>query len=241
MRWVGLFFLLVGFSSCTTSGTPAVHVPPAPADRVALVRPVAEQAARDHGVPVELVLGVIRVESSFNPRARSSVGACGLMQLMPQTARSLARRLGREDYDVYDPEFNVQAGTAYLAFLLKMFQGDLHLALAGYNSGPYRVLRWAKEGRSLPPYSRRYVAAVLSARSAFAKGQGAAEKPAATRAADRPATPRSLKEDNTHLDRQGLSDLVRQQKERYGHRPDVPLPEDQLPEDQLPEDQSPEN
>jgi hypothetical protein len=175
------------------------------ADVVALV----DQAAGRHGVPRELVLGVIQVESGFDPRSRSSVGASGLMQLMPRTAESLARRLGRERYDIDDPEFNIEAGTAYLAYLMRRF-GDVQLALAAYNAGPARVGRVVAEGRELSAGARRYVAAVLAARDAFARG-------------DSPRA-RSFTA-NVELDRSGLRRLLRQQQERYGERPDEALPE----------------
>lgn len=166
---------------------------------------LARAAAQRHHVDPTLVLGVIHVESRFNPRARSHVGARGLMQLMPGTAASLAKRLQWPDADPTDPAFNVEAGTYYLAYLLRRFDGDESLALAAYNTGPARVKRWQKRGRSLPAYSRRYVAAVQRARARF--GVGAAPKV----------------EPEEH-DRAGLRRLLRQQL--YGERPDEPLAQD---------------
>jgi hypothetical protein len=131
------------------------------------VRPIAAAAAAEHGVPLDLVLGVIQIESSFRPQARSHAGAAGLMQLMPRTAASLARRLGLDRYRIDDPEFNVSAGTLYLALLLEQFDDDVRLALASYNTGPARVMRWRRAGRDLAPPVARYVAAVQRARQRF--------------------------------------------------------------------------
>ena len=101
----------------------------------------------------DLVRAVVRVESSFNPHARSRKGAMGLMQLMPATANSL------DVDDPYDPEQNLRGGTTYLRRMLDRFGGDLELALAGYNAGPEAVDRY----RGLPPYpeTHAYVDRVL--------------------------------------------------------------------------------
>lgn len=163
---------------------------------------VRREAAR-HGVDPALVRGVIQVESGFRPDARSSVGARGLMQLMPRTAASLAKKLGWEHYDLEDPAFNVAAGTAYLAYLLKRFDGDKRLALAAYHTGPARVSRWVARGTPLPQYSRRYIRAVLRARQQLATIERLPLK--------QPA----------ELDRSGLRTLLRQKL--YGPRADEPL------------------
>ena len=197
-------------ASCAAAPSRPSRVPRAStpaADVVALV----DQAAGRHGVPRELVLGVIQVESGFDPRSRSSVGASGLMQLMPRTAESLARRLGRERYDVDDPEFNIEAGTAYLAYLMRRFDDNVELALAAYNAGPARVGRVVAEGRALSSGARRYVGAVLAARDAFARG----DSPRARRLTA-----------SAELDRGGLRQLLRQQQEKYGDRPDEAVPEE---------------
>jgi soluble lytic murein transglycosylase-like protein len=108
-------------------------------------------AARANGLPPSLVAGIIRQESAFDPRATSPVGASGLMQLMPPTAREMASRLDvRYPEDgLYDPEFSIELGSAYVKQLLRMFDGNVELALAGYNGGPNRILRlWNEAGPS---------------------------------------------------------------------------------------------
>lgn len=92
-----------------------------------------------------LVAAVVREESSFNPQARSSVGARGLMQLMPDTARQLAKGRGLPAGDdmLTAPGANLALGSAYLAGLMKEF-GDPRLAVAAYNAGPARVREWWK-------------------------------------------------------------------------------------------------
>jgi soluble lytic murein transglycosylase len=102
----------------------------------------------EQGVPAWLVAGVIRQESAFNPRATSHAGARGLMQLMPDTARETARRLGipYRTEDLYDPQVSLRLGTAYLRELIDDFHGNWELALAGYNGGPNRISRLWQAG-----------------------------------------------------------------------------------------------
>jgi soluble lytic murein transglycosylase-like protein len=82
-------------------------------------------------------------ESSFKKFALSHKGARGLMQLMPATAARLGVR------DIFDPRQNIEGGVKYMRILLNMFDGDVRLALAGYNAGEGAVLKY---GRSVPPY-----------------------------------------------------------------------------------------
>ena len=103
---------------------------------------IAVNAAR-HQVDPLLVYLVMQQESGFNYRAVSSAGARGLMQLMPGTARQLGVR------NIHDPVENVEAGTRYLKSLIQRFNGDIHLALAGYNAGEEAVVRY---GYRVPPY-----------------------------------------------------------------------------------------
>ena len=206
-----------GGSGCATSlpAEPprAAARPPAPppAERVEPVLALVESAAQRHGLEVALVLAVIQIESGFNPQTRSSAGAVGLMQLMPRTAAALARRLGREGAAIDDPGFNVEAGCLYLELLRERFGGDLELALAAYNTGPYRVAGWRAAGRPLSEGTRRYVDAVLAARRVFAEGGSRLAAARAARAS-RPPEP----------DRSGLRALLRRQAERYPDEPPAP-------------------
>jgi soluble lytic murein transglycosylase len=107
-------------------------------------------AAQRAAVDPYLVAAVVREESSFHPQARSRVGARGLMQLMPETARPMARARGLpfNNGDLLDdPGANLEMGTAFLARLLREF-GDPRLATAAYNAGPGRVREWWGARRS---------------------------------------------------------------------------------------------
>ncbi|MFY9821543.1 MAG: transglycosylase SLT domain-containing protein [Thermoanaerobaculia bacterium] len=105
--------------------------------------------ARSAGVPANLVAGIIRQESAFDPRATSPVGARGLMQLMPPTAREMAQEAGvpYRPGQLYDPDLSVRLGTLYVKELLADFDGNVELALASYNGGPNRIKRlWQESG-----------------------------------------------------------------------------------------------
>ncbi len=108
--------------------------------------------AKSYGVDPELVKAVIQIESSRNYRALSNKGAIGLMQLIPDTAS----RFGVSD--PWDPRQNIKGGVKYLRFLLAYFEGNVDLALAGYNAGEHAVDRHG----GIPPYkeTRRYVVKV---------------------------------------------------------------------------------
>jgi hypothetical protein len=111
-------------------------------------------AAATHNVSTQLVRAVIQVESDFDSLARSSKGAQGLMQLMPDTARQLGVS------NAFDPRQNIFAGVRYLRILLDMFQGDVALATAAYNGGASNVQRYG----GIPPFkeTRNYVAKIQS-------------------------------------------------------------------------------
>ena len=99
-------------------------------------------ASRTHGVDPRLVAAVAHRESRFNANAVSPVGACGIMQLMPSTARYLGVN------NIFDSRENVFAGARYLRTLLDAFHGDLDLTLAAYNAGPGAVRKF----NGVPPY-----------------------------------------------------------------------------------------
>lgn len=109
-------------------------------------------AAAQFGVDEAIVRAIIHAESAYNPNALSRVGAQGLMQLMPATAR----RFGVAN--PFDAAQNIRGGVQYLAWLLKRFNGDLTLAAAGYNAGEGAVDKY----KGVPPYSetQRYVVRV---------------------------------------------------------------------------------
>ena len=90
-----------------------------------------------------LVLSITRQESSFDPNARSGVGARGMMQLMPATAQAVARRSGLGWGSLEDPDFNMKVGSVYLGQLVGQFSGSYVMAAAAYNAGPSRPTQWA--------------------------------------------------------------------------------------------------
>ncbi len=113
---------------------------------------VARQAAV-HDLSPYLILSLIRQESVFNPRAVSRVGARGLMQLMPATARSVARQTGIKRLrlrQLFDPQTNITLGTHYFAAQLRHFDNNPVFALAAYNAGPHRIRKWRQRWPTLP-------------------------------------------------------------------------------------------
>ncbi|MCP4131521.1 MAG: transglycosylase SLT domain-containing protein [bacterium] len=92
-----------------------------------------------------IIYSVIKAESLFNHRAVSSAKAVGLMQLMPATARGIAKELKIKDYDLKNPCHSIYFGTKYIAWLKKYFKGDFELMVAGYNAGAGNVNKWKKK------------------------------------------------------------------------------------------------
>jgi soluble lytic murein transglycosylase len=130
--------------------------------------------ARAYGVDPFLLAAVMKTESNFNSRAVSERGARGLMQIMPDTGRWVARQLGESSFQpdrLFEPETSIKYGAWYLADLEKEFQGDTILILAAYNGGRGNVKDWLTSknltvGKSsidqIPfPETRHYVKKVL--------------------------------------------------------------------------------
>ena len=124
---------------------------PAFAGSPGIYQDMARAAARRHGVPEDLFLRLVRTESNFRPTAKSTKGAIGLAQLMPQTARLLG-------VNPHDPRQNLEGGARYLSQQYRKF-GDWRLALAAYNAGPKAVEQY----KGVPPYreTQHYVKAIL--------------------------------------------------------------------------------
>lgn len=139
-------------------------------------RNIFQRQARKLGVDEATLFAIARQESAFYEQARSPVGAGGLMQLMPATARETARKHGISDYqnpaDVYRAEVNVQLGSSYFKELLERYDNNRIPAIAAYNAGPSRINRWLNDSGSRPmdvwveniPYreTRGYVQNVLA-------------------------------------------------------------------------------
>lgn len=106
-----------------------------------------EKYSEEFGVDQSLVYAIIKCESGFEPGAKSSAGAVGLMQLTEETFNDVRKMVGDgEEYtfseDATDPEINVKYGTRYLKFLLEFFDGDKVAAIAAYNAGMGNVQEW---------------------------------------------------------------------------------------------------
>ena len=109
--------------------------------------PVARLGTTPLPVPRELALAIARRESEFDPSVTSGAGARGLMQLMPATAKAVARDLKiryEKDRLLSDPMYNARLGSAYLDELMEIFDGNFVMVSAGYNAGPGRPIRWMK-------------------------------------------------------------------------------------------------
>jgi soluble lytic murein transglycosylase len=135
---------------------------------------VQNNASREDIDPA-IIFGLIRQESMLDKKARSAAGARGLMQIMPETARHIARNLNepwREESSLFNPDVNIKFGTFYYKQLLNRFDGHFALATAAYNAGPNRVVKWLPNDMQVPadvwietiPYkeTRKYVASVMA-------------------------------------------------------------------------------
>jgi soluble lytic murein transglycosylase len=146
--------------------------------------------ARNQGIDLAWVYGIVRQESLFMADARSRSGALGLMQLMPASGRMVARQLGLKigsNQDILDVNTNISLGTTYLRQMLERFDGNYMLATAAYNAGPGRAKRWSAERGCLPadvwveliPFSetRTYVRRVLFYTAVFENQLGQQQHP----------------------------------------------------------------
>ena len=109
-------------------------------------RNLMKPAAKDQAIDEAWVYGITRQESRFVYSARSNVGASGLMQLMPATAKWAAKRVGIDDYNnsmIHELDTNIALGTYYLRYTLDLFNGQEVMATAAYNAGPSRAKKWA--------------------------------------------------------------------------------------------------
>ena len=137
-------------------------------------------------LPVSFMLAIARQESAMEAKARSSADARGLMQLLPSTARLVARRAKQktpQTADLYDPGTNIALGSYHLAWLMQRYDQQSPIAIAAYNAGEHRADRWIKEAKDMPmdvwieriPFreTRNYVKNVLAFRHVYANRIGA--------------------------------------------------------------------
>ena len=141
---------------------------------------LVKRYAAQYKLPPELLLAVMRTESTFNPQALSPARAMGLMQIIPATAQKIAAAMGEDtshSHAIDDPDVNVRYGAWYLSKLIEKFHGQLPLAIAAYNGGPHNVQSWLNRAEDLPwdefiesiefVETRNYVKKVLRAQAMY--------------------------------------------------------------------------
>lgn len=134
-----------------------------------------EKYSDKYAIPKDFVCGVIWTESRFNEKAKSGAGARGLMQIMPETGKWIAKKLEMSDFGedmLFDPEINIEMGCWYLSYLSRKFEGDELKIMAGYNAGPGNVEKWQKEGKFehsdiVFPETQKYVKRVDHAKKIY--------------------------------------------------------------------------
>jgi soluble lytic murein transglycosylase len=119
------------------------------------------------GVRPNLICAIIFSESHFNPKAGSSAGAQGLMQIMPATGRSIAGQLGENFGDLHDPDTNIRYGTFYIDQLLSKYPGREDLGIAAYNAGVPRVDKYKDGQGQLPNETVGYIKKVQGAETQY--------------------------------------------------------------------------
>ena len=122
-------------------------------DDVATIANIIQKESKKRDYDWKLILAIVKTESHFDPRARSSKGARGLMQVLPSTAKWLSPKMGlkyRGRDSLYEPEYNVKLGMHYLNMLHQQY-GDMDKAIAAYNRGPSGLARYLRQGKKFPP------------------------------------------------------------------------------------------
>ena len=127
--------------------------------------------SKAHKVDPLLVTSIIAAESGFRPRAVSKVGARGLMQLLPSTARYVAKRINYQNksLQLYETNLNITLGIEYLKYLETKFNGNRVLALAAYNWGPSNVNQRLRKNQRLPRSVRNYANTILKRQLSWEK------------------------------------------------------------------------
>jgi len=137
---------------------------------------VIEAYAHERHLDPTLVAAVIYAESRFDPNVRSSAGAVGLMQVLPETGEFIARSTGGTAFveaDLRDPDINVRYGTWLLDYLRTRYDGDVTTALAAYHAGPTNVDEWRRSGSGIEfPETRAYIDEVLRVKQVYAQAYG---------------------------------------------------------------------